>query len=131
MNHMNSKTVLGLGVAAAVALIAAVAINSSRKPHIEGAQALSYALPELTDHLNDVKSLGLTGPGQQPIATLEKGSTGWTLKEKGGYRADAGKVREYLLKLSQARLIEQKTANEQRYAELGVSDIGAADAKGD
>lgn len=130
MNHMNSRTVIGLGVAAAVALIAAFAINSSRKPHVEGAQAVSYALPELTDHLNDVKSLGLSGPGSQPIATLEKGDKGWTLKEKGGYRADAGKVREYLLKLSQARLIEQKTANEQRYADLGVSDIGAADAKG-
>lgn len=130
MNHMNSKTVLGLGVAATVALIAAVAINSSRKPHSEGAQATSYALPELADRLNDVKSLSLTGPGSHLIATLEKGDQGWTLKEKGGYRADAGKVREYLLKLSQARLVEQKTANEQRYADLGVSDISAADAKG-
>jgi hypothetical protein len=130
MNHMNSKTVIGLGVAAVVAIAIAAAISVSRKPAAETAQGAGEVLPGLAARINDVKRISLTGPGQKRIATLDRTDQGWTLAEKGGYRADAGKVREYLLKLSQAPLIEQKTANEQRYAEIGVEDVGAAGAKG-
>lgn len=130
MNHMNSKTVIGLGVAAAVAIAIAAGISLSRKPVAQTAQAAGEVLPGLADRVNDVTRISLSGPGQKPIATLEKGDARWTLKEKGGYPADAGKVREFLLKLSQARLVEAKTTNEQRYAEIGVGDIAAADAKG-
>jgi hypothetical protein len=127
---MNSKTVLGLGVAAAVAIAIAAGISLSRKPVAQTAQAAGEVLPGLAERVNDVTRISLSGPGQKPIATLEKGDARWTLKEKGGYPADAGKVREFLLKLSQARLVEPKTTNEQRYAEIGVGDIAAADAKG-
>ncbi|WP_313917916.1 DUF4340 domain-containing protein [Tahibacter sp.] len=130
MNHMNSKTVIVLGVAAAVAIAIAAGITLSRKPVAQTAQAASEVLPGLADHVNDVTRISLSGPGQKPIATLEKSDTRWTLKEKGGYPADTGKVREYLLKLSQARLSEPKTTNEQRYAGIGVGDIADADAKG-
>lgn len=130
MNHMNSKTVIGLGAAAVVAIAIAAGISLSRKPVAQTAQAAGEVLPGLADRLNDVTRVSLSGPGQKPIATLEKGDARWTLKEKGGYTADAGKVRELLLKLGQARLVEAKTTNEQRYAEIGVGDIAAADAKG-
>jgi len=130
MNHMNSKTVIGLGVAAVVAIAIAAGISLSRKPVAQTAQAAGEVLPGLADHVNDVTRISLTGPGQKPIATLEKVDARWTLKEKGGYAADAGKVREFLLKLSQARVTEAKTTNEQRYADIGVSDIASADAKG-
>jgi hypothetical protein len=130
MNHMNSKTVIGLGVAAAVAIAIAAGISFSRKPVAQTAQAAGEVLPGLADHVNDVTRISLTGPGEKPIATLERVDARWTLKEKGGYPADAGKVREFLLKLSQARVTEAKTTNEQRYADIGVSDITAADGKG-
>lgn len=130
MNHVNNKTVIGLAVAAGIAVIAAIALGTARQPEAPEAKAATAALPELDDHLNDIRSLSFTGPGQKLIATVEKGEGGWSVREKGGYRADAGKVREYLLKLAQSRLLEAKTANEQRYGELGVGDIGAADAKG-
>jgi hypothetical protein len=130
MNHMNSKTVIGLGVAAAVAVAIAAAISVSRKPAADTAQGAGEVLPGLAERINDVKGISVTGPGQKRLATLQRTAQGWTLAEKGGYRADAGKVREYLLKLSQSRLVEQKTANEQRYADIGVNDIGAGDAKG-
>lgn len=130
MNHMNSKTVIGLAVAAVIAIVIASGISLSRKPVAETAQAAGEVLPGLSEHVNDVTRISLVGPGQKPIATLEKDEARWVLKEKGGYPADAGKVREFLLRLSQARLAEPKTTNEQRYAEIGVGDIAAADAKG-
>jgi len=130
MNHMNSRTVVGLGIAAVAAIVIAAGISLSRKPVADAAQGAGVALPGLAEHVNEVTRISLTAPGQKLIATLEKDGQGWNVKEKSGYRADAGKVREFLLRLSQSRLIEPKTANEQRYAEIGVSDIGAADAKG-
>lgn len=130
MNHVNNKTVIGLAVAAGIAVIVAIALGTARQPEAPEAKAATATLPELDNHLNDIRSLSFTGPGHKLIATVEKGDGGWSIKEKGGYRADAGKVREYLLKLAQSRLLEAKTANEQRYGELGVGDIGAADAKG-
>uniref|UniRef100_UPI0021484B29 DUF4340 domain-containing protein n=1 Tax=Tahibacter caeni TaxID=1453545 RepID=UPI0021484B29 len=117
-------------IAAAAAIAIAAGISLSRKPVADAAHGAGEALPGLAEHVNDVTRFSLTGPGQKLLATLEKGEQGWSLKEKGGYRADAGKVREFLLRLSQSRLLEQKTANEQRYSDIGVTDIGASDAKG-
>ena len=104
MNHMNQKTVVMLGVAAVAAVAIAAAITSARKPASEATRPVdTYALPELRDHLNDVKSLSVTGAGNQLIVTVEKGEQGWTVKERGGYAADVGKVREYLNKLADAK----------------------------
>lgn len=131
MNHMNQKTVIILGVAAVAAIAIAAAITSARKPASEATRPVdAYVLPELRDRLNDVKSLSVSGPGNQLIVAVEKGDKGWTVKDRGGYAADVGKVREYLNKLSDAKLVEAKTSNEKRYDDLGVGDIGNAEAKG-
>ncbi|MBL8299296.1 MAG: DUF4340 domain-containing protein [Rhodanobacteraceae bacterium] len=127
---MNSKTVIGLGAAAVLAVAIAATISISRKPVAETAQGAAELLPGLGERINDIKRISVTGAGQKRLVTLDRTEQGWVLAEKGGYPADAGKVREYLLKLGQSRLVEQKTANEQRYADIGVTDIGAADAKG-
>jgi hypothetical protein len=128
---MNQKTVLGLGVAALAAIAIAAAVTGARKPASEATRPVdTYALPELRDHLNDVKSLSVTGAGNQLIVTVEKSDKGWSVKERGGYAADVGKVREYLTKLADAKLVEAKTSSDKRYADLGVDDIGAAGAKG-
>lgn len=129
MNHVSSKNVLTLGVVSAIAIAVAVAINASHRPASEGAQVAQPLLPELREHLNEVSAISLTGAGDKPIATLEKGANGWTLKEKG-YAADGAKLREFLLKLGDATLLEAKTSSDKRYAELGVEDVKAADAKG-
>jgi hypothetical protein len=50
--------------------------------------------------------------------------------EKSGYPADLAKIREFLLKLDQATLIEQKTSNPKLYGDLGVDDVKDKDAKG-
>jgi len=126
MNHVNAKVLLGLGGAAAVAVIAAIAVSSVREPD----PASGYALPELRNHINDVKGIALIGAEDKPAVNLIRGDRGWTVKEKDGYPADTGKLRELLLKLADASLVEPKTENDKRYAELGVEDIKAKDAKG-
>jgi hypothetical protein len=72
----------------------------------------------------------LIGAENKPIATLTRGADGWSIAEKGGFAADTGKLREFLLKLADAKQIEQKTANKDKYAALGVEDVSDKDAKG-
>jgi len=127
---MNAKTLYALIGAALVALLAAVLINSSRKPQSEAAAQAQRLLPELHGHMNDVSAITLTGADNKVLTTLKRGSDGWTVAEKADYPADVAKVREFLLKLDQGTLIEQKTSSEKRYAELGVDDVKDKDAKG-
>ncbi|WP_020564593.1 DUF4340 domain-containing protein [Methylosarcina fibrata] len=130
MNHINTKVLSGLAVAAVVAIGAAVLVSSSREPASESSDEVAYALPELRGHLNDVKTVGLIAADNKPAVTLENGGTGWTVSEKEGYPADTGKLRGLLLNLANARLLEEKTAQAERYSDLGVEDVSNKDAKG-
>jgi hypothetical protein len=128
---MNQKTLIGLAIAALVAIVAAIAINRANTPRSESdGERASYLAPALRDHVNDVSKVVVTGAENKTLATLERGANGWSLVEKGGYMVDTGKLREFLLKLADATLVEQKTANKDKYATLGVDDVSAKDAKG-
>ncbi len=124
---MHSK-LLRLAVVAVVALVIAIWVGNSRAPKNEVAVA-SEAVPGLSAGINDVEQLRIVGAGDKVVATLSKGEGGWTVVEKT-YPADVSKVRELLLKLSGAKLIEPKTSVPASYAKLGVEDVAAADAKG-
>lgn len=129
---MNRKTLIGLVLAAALALVVAIVLQLAQKPRSEADTGqLSEALaPALVDHVNDVDKVAITGAGNVALATLVRGKDGWTLQEKGGYAVDTGKLRAFLLRLADARLLEAKTSNKDRYAALGVEDVAGADAKG-
>jgi hypothetical protein len=125
---MHNK-VVKLAIAAVVALLLAVWAGVGRQPQ-ESMPELTALAPGLREGLNDITRVRLTGAASAPIVTLEKGESGWKVTEKSGYPADIVKVREFLLKLADATLVEQKTADPELHAKLGVEDIGKADAKG-
>jgi hypothetical protein len=130
---MNQKTLIGLALAALVAIVAAIFLHRSNRPESEGSASEAqtrYLVPSLRDHVNDVDKLVVTGAESKPVATLTRGPNGWNLAEKGGYPADTGKLRELLLKLADAKLLEQKTSSKDKYATLGVEDVSGKDAKG-
>lgn len=125
---MSSK-LIRLGAATAVALGLAFWAGSVREPESTLGDG-SSALPGLAEGINDVTVLRLVGAEEKPIVTLRRGDAGWTVEEKDNYPADVAKVREYLLKLSQATLVEPKTANPELHAKLGVEDLAGKEAKG-
>jgi len=127
---MNRNTLIGLAAAAVLAIVAAVALNHVDRPQSEAIEASGPLLPALRDHVNEVSRIVVTGAGDAVVATLERGKDGWTLAEKGGYAVDTGKLRGFLLKLADAKKLEQKTSNPDKYAQLGVEDVSAKDAKG-
>jgi hypothetical protein len=127
---MNQKTLIGLLAVAIVAVGAAFAINHSRKPLSDVSAQAGTLVPGLRDHVNDVSRVSLVGANKQVLVSLERDGNGWKVIEKGGYPADVGKLRDYLLKLADATLLEQKTSNSARYADLGVTDMDDPQAKG-
>jgi hypothetical protein len=127
---MNQKTLLGLIAVAIILIVAAVAIQHSNQPRIETAATQQKLLPDLADKVNDVDKVVITGAGNKTVATITRGKDGWNVAEKGGYTADTGKLRELLLNLADAKVLETKTSNKDKYAELGVGDVSGKDAKG-
>lgn len=127
---MKAKTLLILVVAAIVALGVAWWIHSAQTPVSESAEQSRTLYPGLRDQINDVDSVTFTGAGDKVLATLKRGSEGWGIAEKAGYPVDLAKLREFLIKLADATVIEQKTSNPKLYGELGVGDVSGKDAKG-
>lgn len=125
---MHNK-LLRLALVAVIALGLAFWVGSSRQPE-ETLGGGRVAVPGLGDALNDITRLRLVGAEAKPIATLEKRESGWVVAEKDGYPADVSKVREYLIKLSNAKYLEPKTSSPDLYGKLGVEDVAAAGAKG-
>ncbi len=128
---MNQKTLIVLAVVALLAVVAAIALHRSQAPASEERAAVeaTWVVPALRDHVNDVDRVTVTGAGGKVLATLERGKEGWSVAEKGGYPVDTGKLRSFLLKLADARQLEQKTSNPERYPDIGVEDVAGTDAK--
>ncbi|QXP90897.1 DUF4340 domain-containing protein [Methylococcus capsulatus] len=129
MTHLDARAVLGLGAAAVLAVIVALTIASGRQP-VSEPKGGGYALPELRDHLNEIRSITIMGPENKTLVSLLKEEQGWKVREKDGYPADGGKLREMLITLADAELLEPKTVNVERYASLGVEDVQAKEARG-
>ena len=117
---MKAKTLYSLIAAALLALIAAWWVNSSQKPASETAEKPAQLVPGLREQLNDINAITITGAENKVLATLRRGADGWTIAEKAGYPADLTKLREFLIKLADATVLEQKTSN----PKLGVVGYG-------
>ncbi len=127
---MKTKTLYALIAAAVIALAIAVVIGRSNAPQSGVTEKAKPLVPGLKEHVNDVTGLTFIGAGEKTLVTLRREKDGWVIAEKSNYPVDMTKLREFLLKLSQSTLLEQKTSNPKRYADLGVGDIKDADAKG-
>jgi hypothetical protein len=129
---MNHRTLIGLALAAVLGFVMSLVAGHFNKPRtdVAGGQAEASLVPSLRDHVNDIDKVVVTGEGGKPVATMTRGANAWSIAEKNGFAVDTGKLREFLLKLADAKLIEQKTSNRDKYATLGVEDVAGADAKG-
>lgn len=125
---MNGKTLGIVAVVTLAALAAAIGLNHTRKPATE--LRSEPLVPGLKDEVNAITKLSVIGAGDAPLVVLERKDGGWVVANRDGYPADSGKLREFVLKLADATVLEPKTANADRYPAIGVEDVGTAGAKG-
>jgi hypothetical protein len=124
---MTKRTVVIL-LAVFVALLVAVLLGERETSAPAGAGA-PFILG-LEDALGDLERVTVTKANGETVATLEKRPDNWVVSDKHGYAANAGKLRQALTALGEARILEQKTANPELYGRLGVEDVTAPMAAG-
>ena len=118
---MTPRTVTVL--AAALVVLGAVALLAQYDPQ-PPAPGGGLLLPGLGEELDRISQVSVVGAGSDPVATLVRGEDGsWSVAEKDGYPADVEKVRQTLISLAEARIVEPKTANPDFYDRLGVEGV--------
>lgn len=127
---MNRRTLTAVAIATVIALIAAVATHRSQKGDSEVTSNADLLLPQLASHLDEVTNIKLSSVGQNEIASFKPGAMGWLVGNRSDYPADAGKLRAFVLQLSNAKTIEAKTKNPALYPKLGVDEVTAPNAAG-
>jgi len=115
---------------AITAVVAALVLMVPVKTGKESGLVRTRLLPGLEQKVNDLDWLRFTGVGNATLATLQRAEGQWQVVESGGYRADWNRLRTLLKDLSQAEIVETKTANPEYYNRLGVADVSLPDASG-
>lgn len=124
---MSRRSVLVVAVIAVVAvLLAVVGRDRPSSPSTTDAELV----PGLMAALNDVEQVTITTAGPETVATLDREADGWAVAEKDDYPADIAKLRQALLALAQARIVEEKTADPKFYSRLGVDSMSSDTAAG-
>jgi hypothetical protein len=116
-----------LAGATVVALIWAALLHSSSDQRAPGGVDGRAMLPELARQATALGSIELNKGGEK--LTLERAGEQWKLKERGGYPMQADKVRALVVQLTNAKLVEPKTATKERWPMLELEDPAGKDAK--
>lgn len=115
---MGSKSLLVLAAATALAIGLAVWLSTDRGATPQ--EETGALLPGLRESLNDVTELAVSSRGNK--ATLRRTESGWVVAERNDFPADTATLREQLIALADATVLERKTSNPEFYGELGVGD---------
>jgi hypothetical protein len=111
-------------------VVAALVLLIPGKTGEESSPEQTVFLPGVAKQVNDIEWLRLTSGGGVTIATLKRERMAWVVAEASGYRADWTRLKILLSGLSQAEVIEEKTANPEYYPRLGVENVSLPDAGG-
>jgi hypothetical protein len=115
-------------LAAVVVLVLLVTVGErARTPASSNGETF---VPGLAAALAEIERVTVVEANGATVATLERRPETWVVVEKNGYPADVAKLRQALRALGEAKILEEKTANADLYARLGVEDVSGADATG-
>jgi hypothetical protein len=115
-------------VVALVTIAAAFYVSTLRDaPHEAPGLAL---LPALPNDLNAVTAVTVRKGSAAPTLTLHKAGQQWSVAERADYPADVSKLRQLLVSLRDAKIVEAKTADPARFSAIGVEDPADAGAAG-
>jgi hypothetical protein len=111
-------------IVALVVISAAIYVSTQRNQSRE-TQGGSL-LPTLAAEMNSITAVSVRKGSPAPSLTVHKTGDLWTVAERADYPADVAKLRKLLLALRDAKIIDEKTADPGRYADLGVEDPAQA-----
>ena len=119
---MQRNAVIALTVVAVAAVAGAAYTVRVRDAGVIEQRRAESLFPGLMTRVNEVAALTFTtGEHAWSIARDEGGA--WTVPEKDGYAASADKVKETVVALADATILEAKTAKPELYGKIGVDDV--------
>lgn len=120
-----SNKFLILAVLTIMVVIAAVVTTQHHAPTVTTEK--DYVFPGLTDKINDVDRIEVTGKdGKLSIRREEKE---WVIEQADNYPASFSKVRQAAITLAELKILAEKTSNPGYYSKLGVEDPGGEHAQ--
>lgn len=108
-------------IAAVVGLLLLLVVVQ-RGDRIESLPQDRLLLPGFKQQANDVTRVEIQGAGDATPVELLRVAGRWTVRQRDGYTADFSKLSQLIIALAEARTVEEKTSNPERYAALGVDD---------
>lgn len=124
---MSQRTVIALAVALVVLVLLA---TFGRRPGSPSSDAGQIFLPPLAASLDTIGEVTVVKANGETVATLAKRPDSWVVTSAHDYAANVAKLRQALVALSEATVLEEKTANAEFYSRLGVEDVTGANAAG-
>jgi len=124
---MNRNTLRLLGFAVALLLIALWLVESGDEHALP--ESGTVLLPDMKAVANDVDRVTISRAGEEPVVLVRE-SGKWQVPARDDYAADVTRISKVLLAMVDAKVVEAKTTNPQRFGRLGVDAPTAADSKG-
>ena len=79
-------------------------------------------LPDLASVADEISSIQIERASAAESLQLERAGEDWTVTNRDGYAANAATVRQLIIALADARIVEEKTSNPANYDRLGVGN---------
>ncbi len=114
-------------IAVVTIIVVAIAWKTSedKAPTREIAHSALY--PGLVDRVNDVQSIVIRSAND--TTQLSHRGDAWVVANRDDFPATVSTIKQMLLNLAAARIIEKKTSKPDRYAAIGVTDVDAAESR--
>jgi hypothetical protein len=122
---MRLRTLALLALATLAAVLLAWALQRGPAPVAAGQRLPARARDPTQRHQR-----ARAGAGGRRTVPARRAADGWQAPAKGGYRVDAGELRQFLVRLADARIVETKTANPALHDRLGVEALDGRPGSG-
>ncbi|NVJ97297.1 MAG: DUF4340 domain-containing protein [Alphaproteobacteria bacterium] len=109
-----------LGYLTLFAILGAIWVLFGEDPTREQGGRGEPTFEGIKDRINDVVRIKLSQTGER--TTLVRSDVGWSVEERDGYAADAELVRSFLRGVAISERRDPKTANPERFMEIGLGE---------
>lgn len=111
-------------IIAVVVLVGAWRITQRKTPTADVQAVELY--PGLIDKINDVRSI--TVKNKDGAVTVARAGERWTVHSLDDYPANVATIKQALVQLASLKIVDIKTSNAAKYAQIGVEDVTSPDA---
>ena len=125
---MSSRSLKLLALVAAVLIALLVAIEVTDDSARPSGESVLFA--DLRSNIEGIDKIAITKADYDTPVTIVRSGDKWVVTERDDYPASIAKVREIIMALADAKVVEVKTANPEMHHRLGLRDPADEGSKG-